>query len=327
MAQQQTVLSSKPPSFYGKENEDCEAHWLKFEDFCEDANIQAANKITRFRSTLYADARNWYEVNKESFDTLDNLKKSFFDSYKPEIAEGDLTRKFYSISMESGESLFTYKNRVQLAAQKAKIESQVTMAAQFAAGLPDAIKSTVQAHCHATLSAAYKSASAIYKAPVANNAMAMPIMADDSHLNRQMGQLYVTRHPSRDRQPRNTFKNTRPVQNPNKSERTDRYSYGDDYASRRNSQERQGSRERPPSRSPSRGRSTSRGRDTYRRRRPTPGKFSRERQVSFEAQGRKPSRSPSAERCFFCKARGHLYADCRKLRAALKSGDLAPQDF
>jgi len=336
------VNFNRPPQFSGRDNEDCDVHWLKFIDDCEDCPIAEAQRITKFRVTLSSEARQWYEDNKDSFTTVAGLKAAFVAALSQQQSRPELIQQFQTLALRPSETLQAFKKRVKHIASKARIVDQEMITLQFVKGLPASIQGMVYARRDATLDEAFQTAQAVHsylpaaapqamlayqsapaplpcqppaQVPIPSlspyqpspNTVPMNDMAD------QFQQLYVNRRvnasPARGRQwsPQN---------------RGDRYRSGDFPRARRSPsdsrREFSEDRYRPNNRDDRRpSRSPSRGRDSMRRP-PTPRRASGDRQVSFSDRPR--SQSPSPIVCLFCQQKGHRYAQCYKLRQMLQNG-------
>lgn len=327
------VNSSRPPQFSGRDNEDCDVHWLKFIDYCEDASIADGQKISKFKVTLSSDARQWYEDNKDSFTSIPILKNAFIAAFSQAQSRSELLQQFQSLALGPSETLQSFKKRVKHIASKAKITDQEMVTLQFIKGLPATIQGMVYARRDATLDEAFQTAQAVHShIPTASQTMLAyqpaatppfslypPPLDKVTHpyndVAEQFQQLYVTRRnntsPARGRQ-----------WSPQRRDSRDRYRSGDFPRARRSpSDSRRGYKDdryrsnsrdgRRPSRSPSRGRESM-------HRPPTPRRASGDRQVSFSDRPR--SQSPSPMVCLFCQQKGHKYAQCYKLRQMLQNG-------
>ena len=100
----------KPPSFFGKPDEDCKAHWLKFQDYYEEVNVPEDQRIAKFRITLYGVARTWYELNKATFIDLATLENAFLAEYLTQPSRAELLKIFNKLQMGPGETLVAFRN-------------------------------------------------------------------------------------------------------------------------------------------------------------------------------------------------------------------------
>ena len=113
------------PTFYGRDNEDCHSHWLKFQDYIEETNVDENGKVDKFKITLHGDSRMWYEEKKASFITLALLKTAFLANYSLELSQSEWIAQFRALKLKAGESMPAYRKRVKLVAQKAKITNNM----------------------------------------------------------------------------------------------------------------------------------------------------------------------------------------------------------
>lgn len=308
-----TYHGNRAPSFSGKETEDCKVHWLKFLDYLEDINCTEDKKIDKFKVSLNGDAREWYELNKASFDSLVNLEQLFKAAYQTEPSRSELLKQFHHLKLAPSETLVAYKNRLNKIALKAKITDQEMVTSQFIEGLPDSLKVHVSARRDATLEEVLKTAQAVMAATTVATPPQAMIMAETEKLTTQLDHLHVSRdtyRPStRQYRPRTP---SRSRNGPNDRPYNDRSRR----PSRSTSRDRHYSRS---DRSSSNGRSSgSWSRDDSRNRRqgrryPTPGRNNsqsprRGGKVSFEGM-----------ECWYCGGQ-HEFATCHLLKKALKNG-------
>ena len=64
-----------PNRFYGKKDEDPQAHWHQFNDYATLQNLNQAHTLARFKMTLGGEARLW--IDGKNFQTVDALRQAF----------------------------------------------------------------------------------------------------------------------------------------------------------------------------------------------------------------------------------------------------------
>lgn len=337
------------PKFKGLPTEKANMHWLLFNDYCEELEVPEDQKIRKFKLTLVDNAREWYQVNEDSFITLDTLKTSFLQAFGPSQNRTDLLRQFAAAKMSPAETVTMFNNRLSSLAHEAKITDQEMILSQFISGLPESIQQSVRVKRDATITEALKTAIAAQPPTTAmphstafslqkrsTNNISAQTNRKSSHdaLADEMQQVYISRRsPSqsptrgRDSRPDHHFRDAsrshsrgRPYRPHSKSRsayRSNSRNRGSDYESpvRR----RYDRPYRPESRSAER-RHQSPG---PRNRRTSPGPNKR---VQFDAKSRRSaSRSPGV--CNYCAKRGHYWENCRLFRDAMRQGRIKHENF
>lgn len=301
---QVTISNNRPPIFHGKDNENCDVHWLLFEDYYTENNIPAAQRVRKFRITLKDDARDWYQKNEALFPDLDALKTQFTTAFGRHVSRAELLKQFHSLTLNAGETLPSYGKRVKDLARQAQLTDEELIINQFVEGLPASIKGMVRARRDTTLHDALLTAQAVHmEAPSAAGATAFAMQPSAQSiaeaLASQMQTLYLANNASARSRSRERGRSQ------------DKNRFYDSY-------------DRKRSTSGNSSRSPSWGRNQYQRK-PTPRRHSpndTRRKVSFGTK----SRSQSPVSCYFCKG-AHRYADCRELRKALQNGSFQNQNF
>ena len=332
----------RPPTFYGRDNEDCHSHWLKFQDYIEEINVDENAKIGKFKITLHGDSRMWFEDNKASFTTLALLKTAFLANYSLELSQSEWIAQFRALKLKAGESMPAYRKRVKLVAQKAKITNNVMIVSQFVGGLPDALQPHVCGSSSDNLDVVFHAAQAVNAVLPASATAGTAAAAPTAYMH-QARPTPQTVDPKMDQitDDLGHFHMSKKSFSPNRGRSHSRDRDYGHYSGR------SGSGDRRYRRSTSRGResysrprqSTSRGRD-YSAGRP------RYRDDSRDPYNRRRYRSPSPHHrrypsndcknvsfdkssrflpCDYCKE-NHSYQQCPYLRKALKAGKYSIED-
>lgn len=318
-AVQVSISNPRVPIFSGKDTENCDLHWLLFQDYVTENNIANDQQVAKFRITLNSEAREWYELHKAELVNAATLERLFKAAFAQQISRSQLLKQFNTMSLNPGETIPAYSKRLKTLATKAKINDTEMLVSQFVEGLPESIRPMVKARRDETLEDATLTAQAVHSdaPPIPTGATAFSMKkTDDAELSelitQQMKALFVANRPyqrsdSRDRGRDHGRDRGRDRGRPN-------------YQSSRYPNNNRRSVSRDSSRS------QSRGRDRYERR-PTPRRQSSgERRVSFNDRAASKSRSPSPISCYFCK-KGHRYSECSQLRRALRDGKIHTQNF
>ena len=317
MAQNVVIKNSmKTPIFDGVGRNSAKIHWLLFEDYLTETEVDDALKIAKFRITLSGDPREWYEDNKASFTSIAILKTLFLNEYSPEESRAEYLRQLQTIKMGDKENLLDYKKRVFRTAVKAKLKDDADLiTTQFVAGLPDSIRNHVRSRRDESLDDAYKTAQAVMvEKPT--------VVTPDSLLVAQRDRKYDLLSTGSDidaladRVHKLMYVGDRGRQTSNSRSRP--YDGG-----RYRSQSRSASRSHSRGRHDRRGRDQTprRGRDQTPRRDRNTSKGSKDRRVSFRGKSRSPSPGP----CYYCGQHGHLADSCHLLKKHLREGRVTVQ--
>lgn len=311
--------NTKPPYYDGDKSKDANVHWLKFQDYIEEANIPEDLRVSKFRLTLQGEPRQWYEDNKDSFADLNTLERLFKAEFTDSATHAEYWRQLQTIKMQPNESVVEYKKRVFRTAVKANMKDDKEIVVScFISGLPENIRSHVRSKCDTSLDDALKTARTVLIDTPASQATAAPTVfsvQQDKHsamndLTKQVSHFRLT-----DSQPRNRSSSRNRFHS--KYDRSSsRSRYGQRFLPNRHVS-------RSNSRSHSRGRNQRRGRDAtpLRQRRDTSG--SKDRGVTFRSK----SRSPSPGTCYYCNKPGHTSDFCRVLKKHLRQGKIKMQNF
>jgi len=320
--QQQVVInnSMRPPKFDGVHDKDANIHWLLFTDYIAEANIAEAQRVNKFRITLTGEPRQWFEDNKASFTTFDQLEQLFKAEYGPQVSRAGYIKQLQNITMLPNETVIDFKKRVFRTACKASLQDDGEMViTAFVGGLPQNIRDHVRSKRDANLDEALKTAQALMLdvPQVAPEATAYSVRdmtkrsdkckITDLDMDVLTGKVQQLMYNDR-----------KQGQHPISRNRSDSRGrgYQKPYYDRRMS----GSN----SRSNSRGRQERRGRDpTPRRERRNDSNGSQNRKVAFKSK----SRSPSPGACYYCGKNGHIADSCRVLRKHLREGKIKMQNF
>lgn len=173
-----------PPKFNAEPTESASQHWLAFEDYVAEHELDEATTIKRFRLTLGKDARWWYEANKAQFQTVVALRSAFKERYSKQTPRSEHVRAFRAISLRPGEKLAAFRNRLDIAAGKANVKDEEDILIQFIEAMPAHMRPHLRAQGHKTLQAAM--------------GMAQAYLTDDSHTQTTpqvmtMAENFVTR--------------------------------------------------------------------------------------------------------------------------------------
>ena len=73
----------------------------------------------------------WYELNKVKFTTLKDLEDASKARYCKQTPRSEHVRKFRTLTLMQGESLTAFRNRLDVAAGKARVTEEEDMVFQF----------------------------------------------------------------------------------------------------------------------------------------------------------------------------------------------------
>lgn len=155
--QPQYLMPATVPNFSNQPHEKASAHWLAFEDYCDELKVQAADQVKKFRLTLSGEPRVWFKENQRSFSTEDNaenvniLERLFKSTYGKAMSRSDYLKQIVSIAIKPDEDLGAYRNRVQSTAAKARITDQEQIMIHFIEGLPAHVRIALKAKRDANL--------------------------------------------------------------------------------------------------------------------------------------------------------------------------------
>lgn len=126
--------------FAGNPNENPNAHWLEWEDYCELYNLDQREQVLRFKYTLTGNAREWISV--KVFRNPGELKESFISYFSGYTSRESAIEAFRGAKWQQGECVERFANKLTKLGRRLNLNDEL-IREQFLDGFPLDMKTAI----------------------------------------------------------------------------------------------------------------------------------------------------------------------------------------